>query len=125
MSYLYWDCKSINRCLKGLTLEVNSEELKGSITIKYISVKCGNAVDIILSDDFCWRQWRGQDFIPINKIPSYVSTIRVNRDIRWYLARTLAREFKLYGFGFVYWNYRAMDNFKIRKIVRPKKSVRP
>ena len=61
----------------------------------------------------------------MNKIPSYVSTIRVNRDIRWSVARILAREFKLYGFGFMYWNYRSLENFKIRKIVRPKKDVRP
>jgi hypothetical protein len=57
-----WDDKSINGYLKGETFQVDNSNMKGSFTIKYVSVKCGNSVDVILDDDFSYKYYYRGDF---------------------------------------------------------------
>lgn len=122
---MIWDDKSINRYLKGETFHIDVYRMKGSFTIKYISVKCGNSVDIILNDDFLYQYYYRGEYRKISYFLHLDGVIRINKDIRRNISPILREHFKLLGFGFVYWNTHTYTDFKIRRIVYPKKDVRP
>ena len=120
-----WDDKSINGYLKGETFQVDRGDIKGSFTIKYVSVKCGNSVDIILDDDFSYKYYYRGDFEKVSNLARHNGVIRINKYIRRGITSTLGDHFKLLGFGFQYYKSRTYTDFKIRKILYPKKDSRP
>ena len=120
-----WDDKSINGYLKGETFQVDRGDIKGSFTIKYVSVKCGNSVDIILDDDFSYKYYYRGDFEKVSDLDRHNGVIRINKYIRRGITSTLGDHFKLLGFGFQYYKSRTYTDFKIRKILYPKKDSRP
>ena len=122
---MIWDDKSINRYVKGETFHIDVDRMKGSFTIKYVSVKCGNSVDIILDDDFLYQHYYRGEYKKISCFLHLDGVIRINKDIRRNIAPILREHFKLLGFGFLYYNTHIYTDFKIRKIVYPKKDVRP
>lgn len=126
---MIWDDKSINRYVKGETFHIDVDRMKGSFTIKYVSVKCDNAVDIILDDDFLYQYYYRGEYKKISCFLHLDSVKRINKDIRRNITPILREHFKLLGFGLLYYNTptfsRTYTDFKIRKIVYPKKDVRP
>lgn len=120
-----WDDKSINGYLKGETFQVDNSNMKGSFTIKYVSVKCGNSVDVILDDDFSYKYYYRGDFEKVSNIVPHNGIIRINKNIRRSLTPILGEHFKLLGFGFSYYKSRTYTDFRIRKILYPKKNSRP
>jgi hypothetical protein len=120
-----WDDKSINGYLKGETFQVDRGDIKGSFTIKYVSVKCGNSVDIILDDDFSYKYYYRGDFEKVSNLARHNGVIRINKYIRRGITSILGDHFKLLGFGFQYYKSRTYTDFKIRKILYPKKDSRP
>ena len=121
-----WDSKSINKFIKGERFYVDTDDVRGHFTIKYCSIKCDNAIDIILDDDFGLRSWGSdwdqRNYKPIRDRLRYTSKIFLNRQIRRAAERVLWKHFKIIGFG-MYYNpqldsrYRVyFRNFKVRKI---------